>query len=59
MKRPYIKSFVSDEFLEAIRDWCAENDKEVSAETRRMWARRIGRPEFANEKKMGRPVKDS
>ena len=58
MKRPIIRAAVSDKFLEAVREWCAENGKEIGQETRRMWSRRIGRPEFANEKKMGRPVKD-
>jgi len=58
MKRPTIKASVSDEFLEAVRQWCADNEKEIGQETRRMWAGRIGRPEFANEKKMGRPKAD-
>ncbi|MEQ8636924.1 hypothetical protein [Gimesia maris] len=55
MRRPDIRTSVSAEFKQAIQDWCRDHDKEASAETRRMWAERIGRPEFANEKKMGRP----
>ncbi len=56
MHRPCIRASVSVEFQTAIDQYCLDHDLVKAEETRRMWARRIGKRKYLKDKKLGRPV---
>lgn len=57
MGRVQMQISVTDEFKEAVTDYCKEHDINFSQETRSFWAKKMKRPELAGAQSVGRPKK--
>lgn len=57
MGRVTIQMSASEEFKEAVSDFCRENGINFSQETRNFWAKKMKRPELADARSVGRPKK--
>ena len=57
MGRVQMQISATDEFKEAVSDYCKEHDINFSQETRKIWAKKIKRPDLADAQAVGRPKK--
>ena len=57
MGRVTIQMSASEEFKQAVSDYCKENDIIFSQETRNFWAKKMKRPDLAESQSVGRPKK--
>ena len=57
MGRVQMQISATDEFKEAVAEFCDKNDINFSQETRSFWAKKMKRPELAGAQSVGRPRK--